>query len=101
MAISHSAGLKPALPYGSAVLGMSDCELKRARAALLSCRSPSHRDAAVAPAVQWDIAVWSAAVAAGRSIFTVADLARMYNAVVQQLPPTLSWGQSKGPISRM
>eukprot|EP00959_Pyramimonas_sp_CCMP1952_P178368 3728505-Pyramimonas_sp.AAC.1 len=43
MAVIHQAGLKPALAYGSSVLGMSDYELQRARATLLSFRSPSHR----------------------------------------------------------
>ncbi|CAK0808807.1 unnamed protein product [Prorocentrum cordatum] len=79
MAIIHTAGLKPALSYGSAVFGMSDCELKRARATLLSFKSPSHRgaslvakcvlhgdpvaDAAIAPAVQWAVAIWQPAAA--------------------------------------
>eukprot|EP00959_Pyramimonas_sp_CCMP1952_P260626 5449409-Pyramimonas_sp.AAC.1 len=47
MAIIHSAGLKPALSYGSAVSGMSDYELKKAREMLLSFRSPSHRGASL------------------------------------------------------
>eukprot|EP00959_Pyramimonas_sp_CCMP1952_P099038 2070236-Pyramimonas_sp.AAC.1 len=49
MSIIHSAGLEPALACGSAVLGMSDHEVKRARAMLLSCRAPTHRGASLVP----------------------------------------------------
>eukprot|EP00959_Pyramimonas_sp_CCMP1952_P199335 4169668-Pyramimonas_sp.AAC.1 len=81
----RAAGLKPALAYASAVLGMSDSELQRARA-LLSFRAPAHRGASlvskcvlhgdptaaasVAPAMQWASAVWKAAIAPERALFT-------------------------------
>eukprot|EP00959_Pyramimonas_sp_CCMP1952_P448951 9400737-Pyramimonas_sp.AAC.1 len=116
MAIIHTAGLKP-LSYGSAILGISDYELKRARATLLSFKSPSHRgaslvakcvlhgdpvtDAAVAPAVQWAIAVWQSAVAPERALFTIDELTHMYDTISSKYVPGQTWGQSGGPISRM
>eukprot|EP00959_Pyramimonas_sp_CCMP1952_P001650 34021-Pyramimonas_sp.AAC.1 len=70
---------------------MNDHELRRARATLLSFKTPSHRgaslvaqcvlrgdpvaDAAVAPAVQWAATIWQTAVAQERPLFTMPQLA--------------------------
>eukprot|EP00959_Pyramimonas_sp_CCMP1952_P218016 4559628-Pyramimonas_sp.AAC.1 len=96
---------------------MSDHELRRARATLLSFKTPSHRgaslvakcvlhgdpvaNAAVAPAVQWAATIWQTAVAQERSLFTMPQLADMFRQVHDKWDPEMPWRKTKGPIVRM
>eukprot|EP00959_Pyramimonas_sp_CCMP1952_P389173 8154248-Pyramimonas_sp.AAC.1 len=51
--------------------------------------------------MMWASAVWRAAVAPDRALFTVQELARMYAVMGRKLDEHCTWRRSREPITRV
>lgn len=108
-----TAGVRPALAYGTRVNGASNTELLRYRRLLMSMHAPSTQGAsltakcilsgdaswaiAAAPILAWIHEVWRAGTASEAPHLSFPELRAMWDAAVPMASTT--WGGSRGPIT--